>query len=71
MRNCRDITLLISKGLDKESTLAERFAVGLHVLMCDRCQNYKTQSQFIQKAAHQYSDQLKDRLEKNRKETKI
>ncbi|MDP3333768.1 MAG: zf-HC2 domain-containing protein [Methylococcaceae bacterium] len=67
MPSCREITFLISKGLDKESNLVERLAVGLHVLMCDRCRNYQTQSQFIQKAAHRYSEQLKDRLEKNNK----
>jgi len=66
MRNCRDITLLVSKGLDKELNLAERFAVGLHLLMCTRCRNFQTQAQFIHKAAHRYTEQLQSRLGKNR-----
>lgn len=64
MRNCRDITLIISKELDNESTLVERFAVGLHVLMCSRCRNFQTQSKFISKAAHRFTEQLEDRIGK-------
>ncbi len=64
MRNCRDITLLISKELDNESTLAERFAVGLHVLMCSRCRNFQTPSKFISKTAHRFTKQLEDRIGK-------
>lgn len=64
MRNCRDITLLISKELDNESTLAERFAVGLHVLMCNRCKNFQTQSTFISKAAHRFTEHLGEEIEK-------
>jgi len=69
MRDCRDITILISKGLDKESNLTERFAVGLHVLLCSHCRNFQTQSKFISKVAHRYTEYLEDRLGKDRNET--
>lgn len=64
MRNCRDITALVSKGLDKRLSLGERLAIGLHVMMCSRCRNFQSQSQFIRKAAHRYTGQLQNRLDK-------
>lgn len=64
MRNCRDITFLVSKGFDKELNLTERFAVSLHVLMCRHCRNFQAQSQFIHKTATSYTEQLQHWLGK-------
>jgi predicted anti-sigma-YlaC factor YlaD len=64
MRNCRDITALVSQGLDKELSFRERLAIGIHVMMCSRCRNFQTQSQFIRKAAHRYTEQLQNRMDK-------
>lgn len=63
MRSCRDITALVSQGLDKKLGLAERLAIGLHVMMCSRCRDFQRQSQFIRKAAHRYTDELRKRLD--------
>lgn len=54
MRSCRDITALMSQGLDKKLGLHERLAIGLHVMMCSGCRNCQSQSQFIRKAAQRY-----------------
>ncbi|MBS4051595.1 MAG: zf-HC2 domain-containing protein [Methylomonas sp.] len=64
MRSCRDITALVSQGLDKKLSVGERLAIGLHVMMCSRCRNFQNQSQFIRKAAHGYIEQLQNRLVK-------
>ena len=64
MRNCRDITALVSQGLDKKLSLRERLAIGVHVIMCSGCRNFQSQSQFIRKAAHLYTEQLQNRLDK-------
>jgi len=64
MRNCRDISALVSKGLDKKLSLLERFAVSLHVMMCTRCRNFQTQTKFIRKAAQRYMDNLRNRPDK-------
>lgn len=64
MRNCRDISALVSQGLDKKLSLRERFSVWLHVKMCNRCRNFQTQAQFIRKAARHYTDDLQSRLGK-------
>ncbi|MGZ8907921.1 MAG: zf-HC2 domain-containing protein [Methylobacter sp.] len=62
MRSCRDISVLVSQGLDKKLNLRERVSVSLHVMMCTRCRNFQTQSEFIRKAARRYSDALQSRL---------
>jgi len=62
MRSCRDISALVSQGLDKKLSLRERFSVWLHVMMCTRCRNFQTQSRFIRKAARRYTDDLQNRL---------
>ncbi|MGY6277949.1 zf-HC2 domain-containing protein [Methylomonas sp. MgM2] len=64
MRSCRDITALMSKGLDKKLGLSQRLAIGLHVMMCSGCRNFQSQSQFIRKAAQGYTEQLQNRLDK-------
>lgn len=63
MRSCRDITALVSQGLDKKLGLGERLAIGLHVMMCSRCRDFQRQSQFIRKAAQRYTEQLQKRLD--------
>lgn len=63
MRSCRDITALMSQGLDKKLSLGERLAIRLHVMMCSGCRNFQSQSQFIRKAAHRYTEQLQKRLD--------
>lgn len=64
MRNCREITKLVSKGLDTPLGIGERLSIKLHVMMCSRCRNFQSQTQFIRKAAHRYTEQLQDRLDK-------
>ncbi|QPK64490.1 zf-HC2 domain-containing protein [Methylomonas sp. LL1] len=64
MRSCRDITALVSQGLDKQLSLGERLAIGVHVMMCSRCRNFQSQTRFIRKTAHRYTEQLQNRLDK-------
>lgn len=54
MRSCRDITALVSQGLDKKLSLGERLAIGVHVMMCSRCRNFQSQTRFIRRAAKGY-----------------
>jgi predicted anti-sigma-YlaC factor YlaD len=58
MRSCRDITALVSQGLDKKLSVGERLAIRLHVMMCSRCRNFQSQAQFIRKSAQRYSEQM-------------
>lgn len=64
MRSCREITALVSQGLDKKLGAGERLAIGLHVMMCSRCRNFQSQARFIRTAARRYTDYLKNRSAK-------
>jgi len=64
MRSCREITALVSKGLDKKLSLGERMAIGIHVMLCSRCRNFQSQTQFIRKAAQRYTEHLQNRSSK-------
>lgn len=63
MRSCRDISTLVSQGLDKKLSWHERFTVWMHVMMCTRCRNFQKQTQFIRKAARHYTDDLQSRFD--------
>ncbi|MGR9087350.1 MAG: zf-HC2 domain-containing protein [Gammaproteobacteria bacterium] len=65
MRSCREITALVSQGLDKKLGLGERLAISLHVMLCSRCRNFQNQARFISKAARRYTEHLQnDRAKK-------
>jgi hypothetical protein len=61
MRSCREISALVSQGLDKKLSFGERLAIGMHVMLCSRCRNFQRQTQFIRKAAQRYTDYLQGR----------
>lgn len=62
MRSCRDISVLVSRGLDKPLNWRERLAIRLHISMCSNCRNFQQQTQFIRKAARKFSENLADRF---------
>lgn len=64
MRSCREITALVSQGLDKKLSVGERLAISLHVMLCSRCRNFQSQTQFIRKAAQHYTEHLQHRSSK-------
>jgi predicted anti-sigma-YlaC factor YlaD len=64
MRSCRDISALVSQGLDKKLSWRERFTVRMHLMMCTRCRNFQTQTLFIRKAAHDYAESMGNRIGK-------
>jgi len=50
MRNCREVTQLISDGLDRPLPWTQRLAVRMHVLMCGSCNAYRRQLHAIHHA---------------------
>lgn len=58
MRSCRDISVLVSQGLDKKLSLSERVSTTLHLALCSRCRNFQKQSQFLRKTAQHYTERL-------------
>lgn len=63
MRSCRDISILVSRGLDKKLSLRERFTVSMHLMLCTRCRNFQKQTLFIRKAARHYTDNMQKKFD--------
>ena len=43
MDSCKDISLLVSAGLDRSLTAGERLRMRLHLLVCKHCTNVERQ----------------------------
>ena len=52
---CREASRLISEGLDRELTLAQRASLKLHLTVCDACTRVKAQFEFMRRALASYS----------------
>jgi len=50
MLSCREVTRLVSQGLDRRLGLAERVRLRLHLAICDGCANFKRQMDFLRLA---------------------
>lgn len=47
---CKEVSRLISRGLDEAMPPAERARVRLHFVICESCRNLDRQMQFIRRA---------------------
>jgi predicted anti-sigma-YlaC factor YlaD len=62
--NCKQTHQLLSQGLDRRLSLAERTKVKLHLSICESCTNFNGQMALLRKAMHDYPDQnLADKSE--------
>jgi hypothetical protein len=52
--NCKEASLLISAGRDRELDFAQRTALRLHLLICTACTRVKDQFAFLHRAAGRY-----------------
>ena len=54
--SCKDVTRLVSQGLDRRLGLGERIAVRVHLLICDGCTNFTRQMKFLRRAVARLGD---------------
>ena len=47
--SCREASRLISEGMDRRLSVAERFALRLHVGICDACMRFTRQMKFLRR----------------------
>ena len=47
---CKEASRLISTGLDRELSVADRTALRLHLAVCDTCNKLKAQFEFLRRA---------------------
>jgi hypothetical protein len=50
MLSCKQVSRLVSQGLDRELGFAERVKLRVHLAICDGCTNFKQQVDFLRKA---------------------
>lgn len=56
MDNCKQITALVSSGMDRELTFVERVRVRFHLVMCRGCTNFAKQMQVLRRAARRFAE---------------
>lgn len=47
---CREVHQLVSEGMDRQLTLAERVRMRLHLMVCDACTRFDGQMQLLRRA---------------------
>lgn len=50
MLSCKDVTHLVSQGLDRRLSPGERLRMRLHFLICRGCTRFQQQMQFLRVA---------------------
>ena len=50
MLSCKEVTHIVSEGLDRRLGLGERLRLRIHFAICDGCKNFRRQMLFIRKA---------------------
>jgi hypothetical protein len=48
--SCKEVSRIVSQGLDRRLSLFERLRLRLHLAICDGCTNFKKQMDFLRRA---------------------
>jgi hypothetical protein len=59
MLSCKEVSHLVSQGLDRRLGLWERLRLRLHLAICDGCTNFSRQMQFLRKAVSRLAEHSK------------
>jgi hypothetical protein len=57
MLSCKQVTRLVSQGLDRDLGFAERVKLRVHLSICDGCTNFRKQVAFLREAMTRLADQ--------------
>ena len=55
MRSCKEVSRLVSEGLDRDLGFGERVALRVHFLMCKGCRNFEGQMTMLRKVLRDLS----------------
>ncbi len=55
MLTCKEVTRLVSESLDRKLSVAERFRLKIHLMICKGCKNFSEQMTFLRKICRQYA----------------
>ena len=56
MLSCKEVTRLVSRGLDRDLGFAERVKLRVHLAVCDGCTNFSKQLAFLREAMTKLAD---------------
>lgn len=62
MPSCRDISALVSEGMDRRLPLMKRISIRLHVSMCSLCRRYVKQLHLLREGAAHYANPDKNEI---------
>ena len=48
--SCKEVSHLVSQGLDRRLGFGERLGLRVHLAICDGCANFKRQMEFLRRA---------------------
>lgn len=65
MPSCKDISALISEGMDRQLPLRKRLSIRLHVSMCSLCRRYEKQIHLLRRGFDYYADPDKNAAEQS------
>ena len=57
MLSCKQVSRLVSQGLDRELGFADRVRLRVHLAICDGCTNFSRQIAFLREAMAKLADQ--------------
>lgn len=55
MKNCREITQLVSEAQERELGLSERMGLRMHLAICGGCRNFSQQMEALRKICRSYA----------------
>ena len=56
MLSCKEVTRLVSQGLDRDLAFGERMALRAHFAICQGCRNVSRQLAFLRRALKKLSE---------------
>lgn len=63
MPSCRDVSALVSQGMDGRVSWRRRLTIRMHLSMCSLCRRYERQLRLLREAADSYGDPERNQLE--------
>ena len=56
---CKEVSHLVSQGLDRRLSLWERVRLRVHLAICEGCTNFSKQMQFLREAVSKLAEHSK------------
>ncbi len=59
MRNCKEVSRLVSQSLDRKFPFWQRVSVWIHLSMCKLCHGFRNNLLNLRSAARRHADDIK------------